>query len=153
MILSQSGEHSQRLETLLRDSSGCALACLYPHVGCACLPSVVLSRVGTNPQIKSLKATIGYFEADPNRVVGIMLTAYAAHPSVAAYQQLLGLFTRELVTQTLGFMLKHQSVPEEETAEGLLLVVAHLVKVTLSRDSSPGMPALRSHLEREWDEI
>ena len=79
--------------------------------------------------MKALKATVGYFEADPNRVVGLVLTAYAANPTVTAYQQLLGLFTPELVTQTLGFILKHQAGPQGETAEGLLLVVAHLVKV------------------------
>lgn len=75
---------------------------------------------------------IGFFDLDPNRVVALVLEGYAAQPGAAAFQRLLELFTREAVTQTLGFTLQQQAGPEAgETAEGLLLVVAHLVKVPL----------------------
>lgn len=65
-------------------------------------------------------------------MVALVLEGYAAQPGAAAFQRLLELFTREAVTQTLGFTLQHQAGQEaRETAEGLLLVVAHLVKVPL----------------------
>lgn len=85
-----------------------------------------------HPQAKEIQAEIGFFDLDPNRVVALILEGYAAQPGAAAFQRLLQLFTREAVTQTLGFTLQHQAGQEAgETAEGLLLVVAHLVKVRL----------------------
>lgn len=81
-------------------------------------------------QAKEIQAEIGFFDLDPNRVVALILEAYAAQPGAAAFQRLLELFTREAVTQTLGFTLQHQGgAGAGETAEGLVLVVAHLVKV------------------------
>ena len=41
------------------------------------------------PQVSELKALIGYFDLDPNRVAQLVHLAYAAQPDNATFQRLL----------------------------------------------------------------
>ncbi len=74
-----------------------------------------------------LKALIGYFDLDPNRVVQIVHLAYAAQPDNAVFQRLLvpgALFSADSVpvlaltlTQTLSLNLLNINKPENPVSQ------------------------------------
>jgi hypothetical protein len=77
--------------------------------------------------VTELKALIGYFDLDPNRVVQIVHLAYAAQPDNAVFQRLLvpgALFSADSVpvlaltlTQTLSLNLLNINKPENPVSQ------------------------------------
>ena len=89
--------------------------------------------------MSELKALIGYFDLDPNRVAQIVHLAYAAQPDNATFQRLLvpgALFSADAVRRKYGLMnLNYHSI--------------HVVSSFHASGSMPGtaFPAVR-HIHR-----
>ena len=70
--------------------------------------------------MSELKALIGYFDLDPNRVAQLVHLAYAAQPGNATFQRLLvpgALFSADAVGgQSLVAVASHKAVNKQFTA-------------------------------------
>lgn len=78
-----------------------------------------------------MKALIGFFDLDPNRVLDLALDAWETAPACAGFLRLAALFSPDARAQLLGF--KFQQALGGQGAEGappgLCQVAAQLVKV------------------------
>ena len=81
-------------------------------------------------QVREVKALIGFFDLDPNRVYDLVLDAWAAQPGNDAYFGVVQpLFSPEAQSQMLGFKFQQHAGPGNATPPGLFRVAALLVKV------------------------
>jgi hypothetical protein len=86
-------------------------------------------------QVSEVKALIGFFDLDPNRVYDLVLDAFeaAAAPAgnAAVFLALARLFSSEARVQLLGFKFQQLTGDREGTQPSLYLVAAHLVKASM----------------------
>ena len=54
-------------------------------------------------QLRELRALIGYFDLDPNRLADVALDGFASQPDNLAYLELMQLFPPDALPQILGF--------------------------------------------------
>ena len=80
-------------------------------------------------QVKEVKALIGFFDLDPNRVYDLMLDAFERAPRNAAFPALALAFSGEARVQLLGFKFQQLAGEREGTPLNLYLVAAQLIKV------------------------
>ena len=96
-------------------------------------------------QVKEVKALIGFFDLDPNRVYDLVLDGFeaalaaggggnaaAAAPAgrdAAVFLALARLFSAEARVQLLGFKFQQLAGEKEGTPHALYLVASHMVKV------------------------
>lgn len=74
-----------------------------------------------------LQAMIGYFDLDPNRVLDLLLDAYAQHPGNDIYLRAVSLLNAPAVGQLLGFKFSQYQVHMEPPAHGKLATHAGTV--------------------------
>lgn len=75
-------------------------------------------------QLGELKALIGYFDLDPNRVCSLVLDAFATQPWNNAFLRLLPAFSSEALAQLLGFHFSRESM----SPAGLYSIAAVMIK-------------------------
>ena len=80
-----------------------------------------------------MKALIGFFDLDPNRVLDLALDAWERAPARAGFARLAALFSPDARAQLLGFKFQQllaAGAPAVESAPpGLCAVAAQLIKV------------------------
>ncbi len=76
-----------------------------------------------------VKALIGFFDLDPNRVYDVILDAFEAAPGNAALLHLAPLFSPEARTQILGFRFQRLSAAKSAAPDALFNIAAQLIKV------------------------
>lgn len=81
-------------------------------------------------QEKEIRALIGTFNLDPNRVASVVLDAYEQAPHNKAYFGLLeGMFRDTTVTQVLGAQFCVPLTDRRHPSRNLYAVCAYLIKV------------------------
>lgn len=94
------------------------ISCLY-QVGCADLSDQAISAV-----TEEIKALVGYFDLDPNRVFALLLDAYEQHPNSPNFLKLVPLFNTDAPSQILGFKFQYHKKEGNPPAPASLYVVA-----------------------------
>lgn len=77
-------------------------------------------------QLAEIKALIGYFDLDPNRVFSLIINAFAAQPDNGTFLQLVPIFERTSVAQLLGFQFSVNNT--SNMPQGLFAIAAKMVK-------------------------
>lgn len=75
-------------------------------------------------QLKEIKALIGYFDLDPNRVCSLILDSFTVQPHNDTYIQLLTSVNTNALSQLLGFHFSRQPTPPS----GLYIVASKLIQ-------------------------
>ncbi|BDA48856.1 THO complex subunit 2 [Coccomyxa sp. Obi] len=81
--------------------------------------------------VTEVKALIGFFDLDPNRVYDVILDAFEADPKNAALLHLAPLFSPEARTQILGFRFQRLAAAKAAAPEALFNIAAQLIKAKL----------------------
>lgn len=80
-------------------------------------------------QVKEVKALIGFFDLDPNRVYDVVLDAFELSPDDESLLALIPLFSGEARTQILGFKFQRLVADGAPVPEALFRVAARMIKV------------------------
>ena len=86
-------------------------------------------------QVTEVKALIGFFDLDPNRVYDVVLEAFESAPGNAALLALAPLFSAEARTQILGFKFQRLAADGVPAPEALFNIAAQLIKVGMHSSS------------------
>ncbi|KAK9917111.1 hypothetical protein WJX75_001006 [Coccomyxa subellipsoidea] len=81
--------------------------------------------------VTEVKALIGFFDLDPNRVYDVVLEAFESAPGNAALLALAPLFSAEARTQILGFKFQRLAADGVPAPEALFNIAAQLIKAEL----------------------
>ncbi|KAK9815918.1 hypothetical protein WJX72_011962 [[Myrmecia] bisecta] len=128
---------------LREESEGFAkLVTLLNQFGKSALTPAVASQL--EHDVKSL---VGFFDLDPNRVVDLVLEAYAQQPRNDVYLRLMPLFSTDARVHVLGYKFQHYQA-EASTPRSLFLVAASLIKAGLV-----DLEALLPHLTASEDPV
>ena len=87
-------------------------------------------------QVTEVKALIGFFDLDPNRVYDVVLDAFECAPRNAALLALAEMFAPEARTQILGFKFQRLASGGVPAPDALFNIAAQLIKARTLRSTS-----------------